>query len=116
MSARFLTDEHVPGPFVRVLRSTGHDVLRAKDECPPGTDDGFLLSFGAETGRIVITCDKRFTVVDGQRVADHAGVVYADQTTLQRDPEDAVRGVDRIVSTVPSTERTAAEFYLTDWL
>jgi len=116
MSARFLTDEHVPGPFVRVLRSTDHDVLRAKDEFDPGTDGGVLLEFAAETGRLVITAGKRFTMVNGERVTEHSGVVYADQSRLQRRPEEAARGVDRIVSVIPEPERSESEFYLSDWL
>ena len=28
-----LTDDHVPGPCIAVLRSVGYDVRRAKDEC-----------------------------------------------------------------------------------
>lgn len=116
MSARVLTDEHVPGPFVRVLDATGHDVVRARDEFPPGTDDGILLEFAAETDRLVVTSDRRFTIVEGDRVTDHAGVVYADQSRLQRRPEDAARGIDRIVTMIPQDDRRGAEFYLSDWL
>lgn len=65
---RFLTDEHVPGPCITVLRSIGHDVLRAKDEFQEGTKDGVLLEFASETDRIVLTSDKRFTIVEGDRV------------------------------------------------
>jgi hypothetical protein len=39
-----LTDEHVPGPCIAVLRSVGYDVLRAKDEFEEGTEDGVASS------------------------------------------------------------------------
>ena len=113
---RFLTDEHVPGSCISVLRSLGYEVSRAKDEFPEGTTDATLLEFAAETDLVVLTCDKRFTIIDGDHVSDHAGVIHADQEHLQRDPEDAVAGIDRIVSTMPDDERRGAEFYLTDWL
>jgi len=46
--AGLLTDEHVPGPCIAVLRSVGYDVLRAKDEFEEGTEDGVLLDVAAE--------------------------------------------------------------------
>jgi uncharacterized protein with PIN domain len=113
---RFLTDEHVPGPCITVLRSIGYDVLRAKDEFREGTEDGVLLEFASETDRIVLTCDKRFTIVEGDRVRTHAGVIYADQATLQCQPEDVAGAIGRIVSTVPAEEMRAAEFYVNDWM
>ena len=67
-----ITDEHVLGPCIAVLRSVGYDVLRAKDEFE---EDGVLLELAAETSRVVLTCDKRFTIIGGERVTTHAGVV-----------------------------------------
>jgi hypothetical protein len=111
-----LADEHVPGPCIAVLRSVGYDVLRAKDEFEEGTEDGVLLDFAAETDRVVLTCDKRFAVVDGEQVTAHAGIVYADQATLQRRPEDAASALDRVLTTIPSEDIRSSEFYLTDWI
>mgnify|MGYP002761952283 CR=1 FL=1 len=117
MSERgLLADEHVPGPCIGVLRSVGYDVLRAKDEFEEGTEDGVLLDFAAETDRVVLTCDKRFIVVDGKQVTAHAGVVYADQVTLQRRPEDAASALNRVLTTIPPEDIQSSEFYLADWL
>lgn len=110
-----LCDEHIPGPFIGVLRSTGYDVLRAKDEFSEGTSDPDLIEYARDTGRVVITCDKQFTVVDGEPVSDHGGVIYADQPALQRAPEAAAGGVDRIVSTIPKREFPGIELYLAEW-
>ena len=110
-----LTDEHGPGPCIAVLRSVDYEVLRAKDEFEEGTEDEVLLEFAAETDRVVFTCDKRFTIVDGERVTDHSGIVYADQTMLQRRPEDAASAVDRIAITVLAEDRRGSEFYVSDW-
>ena len=114
--ASVLTDEHVPGPFVAVLRSLGHDVVRAKDELDEGAQDVGILRYADEGGRIVLTCDRRFTVVDGDVTYDHAGVIYAEQTILQDRPEDAARGVDPIVTTVPEGTMAGREFYLGAWM
>lgn len=114
--ARFLTDEHVPGPFVAVLRSLGHDVVRSKDELREGVDDERILEHARRTDRVVLTCDRRFTVVDGSVVDDHAGVVYADQPVLQARPEDAAAAADLLVSTVTETAMAGNEFYLSDWM
>lgn len=113
---RLLADEHIPGPFLTAIDALEYDVLRAKDEFPEGTPDRRLLEFGRETDRVVVTCDTRFAVVDGSLVADHSGVIYADQAFLQRNPERAADAVDRIATTIPPDERPGSEFYLSDWL
>lgn len=114
--AGVLADEHVPGPFIAVLRSLGHDVVRAKDELAEGSNDERLLDHAHGVDRIVVTCDRRFAVVDGTVTDDHSGVIYAEQTMLQTRPEDAASAVDRIVSTVPLAEMAGSEFYLRGWL
>lgn len=117
MSSKSLfTDEHIPGAVVSVLRSLGHDVVRAKDEFPEGTDDSTLLRFSAESGRPVLTADKEFAIVDGAVCSEHAGVIYADQSTLQRRPEDAGESVDRILSLTQPENRYGQEFYLNHWM
>lgn len=114
--AAFLADEHVPGPFVAVLGSLGHDVARVKNVLREGADDGDLIEYAASVGRIVITCDRRSTLVDGTLRSDHQGVIYADQSTLQARPEDAASGVERLVSTITSEAMDGNEFYLSAWL
>lgn len=113
---RILTDEHVPNSFIVSLRSLNHDVLRVKDEFIEGTDDKTLLSFSEGSGRTVVTSDKRFTIIDGQRIDDHAGVIYVDQEYLKARPEDAANGVDRIAMAILPNERNGNEFYLSDWV
>ena len=115
-STGFLTDEHVPGAFIAVLRSIGFDVLRAKDELEEGASDGQILSFARERERIVITCDMLFTIIDDERVTDHHGVFYADQAGLQRRPEDAAGAVDRVVTTIPDQSIEGNEFYISEWM
>ena len=113
---RLLADEHVPEPVVVVLESLGCDVVRSKAELPEGTDDRRLLEFARQRDRTVLTADRRFTVVDGDVITDHAGVVYADQGMLQRRPADAAEAIDRILETIPPEERFGSEFYLGHWM
>jgi hypothetical protein len=115
-SKRLFTDEHIPGSVVSVLRSLGHDLVRSKETFPEGTDDNNLPVFSAEYERIVLTADKQFTVVDGAVVTEHAGVIYVDQSTLHRRPEDAGEAVDRILSQIPPDARYGNEFYLSHWI
>ncbi|MCU4972575.1 DUF5615 family PIN-like protein [Halobacteria archaeon AArc-m2/3/4] len=113
---QFLADEHIPGPFLTAVDSLGYEVLRVKDEFSEGTADRRLLEFGRETGRVVLTCDTRFTIVDNDIVTDHGGVIYADQAFLQTNPEDAANGIDRIATTMPADDIIENEFYLSDWV
>lgn len=115
-SVGVLTDEHVPGPCIAVLRSIGYDVVRAKDELSEGSADRELLRYAAETGRVVLTCDTRFTVANGAVVTDHSGVIYGEQAVLKRRPEDAAGAIEEILTTIPPTDLRGAECYLTDWM
>jgi hypothetical protein len=63
-----------------------------------------------------VRCDARFTIVEGSRVRTHAGVIYADQAILQRQPEDVAGAIDRIISTIMAEEILGAEFHLNDWM
>lgn len=114
--SRLLADEHIPGPFISVLGSLGHDVVRAKDELDEGVADQRLLEHAHRVERIVVTCDRRCTLVGGDVTDEHSGVIYAEQSTLQARPEDAAHGVDRIVSTSTPETMNGGEFYLRAWI
>jgi len=115
-SPGLLSDEHIPGPCIAVLRSIGHEVTEARSACGEAATDGRLLEFARKSGLVVLTCDQRFAVVDGTQVSDHAGVIYARQTPLQLRPQDTADAIDRILEAVPAKEWTGLECYLTDWL
>lgn len=113
---RVLADEHVPTPVVSVLKSLGNDIVRSKAVLPEGADDQQLLEFARQNNRVIVTADKQFTVIDGDVVTDHAGVVYVDQSALQTRPADVAEGVTQIFETVPAEERIGSEFYLSHWM
>lgn len=56
---RFLANENVPGPVVRVLRELGHDILWAKESLR-GADDRTVLSRAQADRRVTVTCDTDF--------------------------------------------------------
>ena len=72
---RFLADESCDFRVVRVLRTSGHDVIAVCD-IAPRADDADIIELAAHDGRIVLTEDKDF----GQLVYAHghptSGVVF----------------------------------------
>ncbi len=112
----FCTDEHVPSVFITTLRSNGYDVVRATDVFGQGTDDRRLLEYCSEQDRILITHDKKdFSSTVGEAVT-HAGIViYTDPIFLRRDPETAVRTLDRIFDHYPQKELVNERIWLDQW-
>ena len=56
---RFLVDENIPGPIVKAMISSGHDVLWIQ-EFEPGVDDRKFLAYATGAERTLITFDKDF--------------------------------------------------------
>lgn len=56
---RFLANENVPGPVVRLLREMGHDILWAKESLR-GAGDRVVLSRAQTDQRVTVTCDTDF--------------------------------------------------------
>jgi hypothetical protein len=112
----FCTDEHVPSVFITTLRSNGYNVVRATDVFGQGTDDRRLLEYCSEQDRILITHDKKdFSSTVGEAVT-HAGIViYIDPIFLRRDPETAVRTLDRIFDYYPQDELVDERIWLDQW-
>lgn len=54
---RLLADEKFPGPSVRLLRESGHDVAWVS-EGRSGISDRHVLEWGRNDGRIVLTFDR----------------------------------------------------------
>jgi len=112
----FCTDEHVPSVFVTTLRSNGYDVVRANDIFGEGTEDRELLTYCGEQGRILITNDKKdFSGTVGDEI-NHAGtVIYTDPVLLRREPETAVRTIDRVLEYYSPEELTNERIWLEQW-
>ena len=56
---RYLADENMPGPAVRMLRESGLDVAWIRDDEPGLSDEGVLARSQSED-RVLITFDKDF--------------------------------------------------------
>jgi predicted nuclease of predicted toxin-antitoxin system len=63
---RLLADENFPLPTIEALRRAGHDVMRARTDCP-STKDAALLDRAEAGGRILLTLDKDFWQLAIQR-------------------------------------------------
>lgn len=116
MTASFLTDEHVPSVFITTLRSNGYHVLKAIDVFGEGTDDRELLEYCAENELIFITHDKKdFSGMIGETV-EHAGIViYTDPMFLRDDPDQAVRTLNRVLTSYPSADLAGERVWLDQW-
>ena len=56
---KYLADENMPGPAVRLLRESGWDVAWIRDEAP-GLPDSAVLAKALKEDRVLITFDKDF--------------------------------------------------------
>ena len=103
---RLLADENCRPAHVSALDSAGHDVKRVGDLLQKGASDGAVLAAGRDTGRIVVTYDRK----DFAGVTDHVGVFIADEGMAPRDVRRAVERVDRAY---PSLDNVVE--FLADW-
>lgn len=72
---RFLADENIPGPIVKAVSSSGHDVLWIQ-EIDPAIDDRRVLSHATDDQRTLITFDKDFgELVFRDRVKAPFGII-----------------------------------------
>lgn len=82
MTVRFYVDEHVPTAITEGLRSRGEDVLTVQEDGYAGTADELILDRALMLERILLTQDKDFLKISGDRQnagLPFAGIVYAPQ-------------------------------------
>jgi hypothetical protein len=97
--ARFLADEDFPLPVVLHLRAYGHDVTTALEEglANRRTEDNALLSYSSQTGRAVLTHNRKDYVRLHRDHPAHAGIIVctrdADSERLARHIHDAAGAV-----------------------
>ncbi len=73
---RFIADENVPLPSVRLLRKAGHDVLAIASESP-GMEDSDVMDRARQEGRILLTLDSDYhQMVFTQGQGGPAGIVH----------------------------------------
>jgi predicted nuclease of predicted toxin-antitoxin system len=83
---RFLADENVPLPSIRLLREVGLDI-EADGEFAPGAPDVQVLSHAASSGRILITFDRDFgELIYSRNAPVPRGVIYV--RVLPASPEE----------------------------
>ena len=58
---RFSLDENFPVAAFDLLKSLGHEVARAPDHYPPGTDDATLLAHAQRQTAVFLTTEKDFS-------------------------------------------------------
>ncbi len=79
--AAFYADENFPLPTVEALRRFGHDVLTTHEagQANQRIRDDAVLEFATESGRAVLTLNRRDFVSLHGRSPGHAGIVVCSQ-------------------------------------
>lgn len=94
--AQLYADENFDYPTVVELRALGHDVLTVQEAGNRGDSDDQVLAFATQTGRAVLTHDRRDFDRLHRRNSNHAGIISA---TL----DDAAALATRIHATLTAT-------------
>ena len=71
------SNENFPFPVVEKLRQLGHDVLTMQDAGQTGQSmsDEAVLSFAQETGRILITLNRKHFIHLHNQKTEHSGII-----------------------------------------
>lgn len=99
---RFLADENLSGPSLRLLREHGLDILSVIEETP-GLDDADVVGLARQLDRVLITFDSDI----GERIFRHGdapppGVIYL--RFIQSDPEETARVIIGILNSGTSLD------------
>ncbi len=93
---RFLADENVPLPSIRLLREAGLDI-EAVGELAPGAPDVQVLSQAASSGRILITFDRDFgELIYSRNAPVPRGVIYV--RVLPASPEEPAQLLQDLIA------------------
>ncbi|HVU39408.1 MAG TPA: DUF5615 family PIN-like protein [Xanthobacteraceae bacterium] len=92
---RFLADENFPGPAVRALEASGHDVVWVR-LVAPGAADAQVLARASREARILLTFDKDFGELAGQATLPLDCGVILLRTPMPRPGDTGQRLADLI--------------------
>jgi predicted nuclease of predicted toxin-antitoxin system len=96
---RYLADENVPGPAVRMLRASGLDVAWVRDDAP-GLSDTEVLARAQGEDRVLVTFDKDFgDLARRHGLAATCGIVLFRIQT--RNPVEAGAQVLKVLASRP---------------
>lgn len=95
---KYLADENVASRIVEWLRSLGHDVLYAAEECPGESDPAWLRRAEADR-RLLVTSDKDFGELVFRDKLNSHGVVLLRLGDLSMDER-----LTRLNQTWPTVE------------
>lgn len=104
--ASLYADEHIPLAIIEALRRAGHDVLRAIDRYPEGTEDRTHFEAASQENRVLLTQDTDFLALSSSTLAEgrhHAGVIYWPQGTYR--VGQVVRRLKQYLEITTSTSR-----------
>ncbi|MFN0078358.1 MAG: DUF5615 family PIN-like protein [Prosthecobacter sp.] len=79
--ARLYANENFPVEVVQRLRELGHDVLTTHDvgKSNQGVEDDAVLRFAVESGRCIITINRKDFMRLHRSYPDHAGIIVCTE-------------------------------------
>ena len=103
---RIICDENVRTGIFAILGQEGHDTVRVQDELELGFNDGDIVDYACETGRVVLTNDDDFLGMD------HCGVLFVDEQRTP--PREVLEAVERVELHYDTTEIHGGEIHVPD--
>ncbi|WP_395738084.1 DUF5615 family PIN-like protein [Prosthecobacter sp.] len=94
--ARLYANENFPVEVVQRLRTLGHDVLTTHDvgKSNQGIEDDAVLRFAVETGRCIITLNRKDFMRLHRNDASHSGIIVC---TKNRDYAAFASKIDAVI-------------------
>ncbi|MBM3254615.1 MAG: hypothetical protein FJZ16_10200 [Candidatus Omnitrophica bacterium] len=95
--ARLYSNENFPLPAVEKLRQLGHDVLTMQNVGQTGQSmsDEAVLNFALDTGRILLTLNRKHFVHLHNQNKNHSGIIVC---SFDPDFESLAYRIDKVIS------------------
>jgi hypothetical protein len=100
--ARLYADENFKKAVVLLLRSLGHDVLRAQEagQANRGIPDPDVLAFATSLGRAVLTFNRWDYILLHSQVSNHCGIIACTDD----DAQALAARIDQAIAGVPTLD------------
>lgn len=112
--ARLYANENFPVPTVAALRRLGHDVLTVQETGKAGQamPDEAVLAFARETGRVLLTLNRRHFIRLHNQGFEHTGIIActidADFVRLAQRVHDSIASFENLTGCLIRVNRPDA--------
>ncbi len=90
--ASFYTNENYPVEIARYLRKMGHDVLTSYEagKANQRIPDNEVLGFASQSGRSMLTLNRRDFIAIHEKTAEHAGIIVCTHNPNAREQAEQI--------------------------